>query len=255
MERLTSSNGCQIAYERSGSGPPLVLVGGAFSTRTTGAEVSGDLESDFTVYCYDRRGRGDSEDQAEYAPEREVEDLTAVIEAAGGDAFVFGQSSGGALTLETAAAGAPIRALVVNEPPYTGTEGSRLRTGERLSELVAAGHRDQAVELFLRGIGVPEPGIEQTKASPAWPGMTALAHTLAYDTRLCNDGIVPVERLARISCPVLATAGGASPAWAPAVAQTIARGVQSGAWRLLEGLGHNVPPEVLAPLLRERLLA
>ena len=96
MERLTSSNGCQIAYERSGSGPPLVLVGGAFSTRTTGAEVSSDLESDFTVYCYDRRGRGDSEDQAEYAPEREVEDLTAVIEAAGGDAFVFGQSSGGA---------------------------------------------------------------------------------------------------------------------------------------------------------------
>ena len=150
-------------------------------------------------------------------PEREVEDLTAVIEAAGGDAFVFGQSSGGALTLETAAAAAPIRALVVNEPPYTGTDGSSLRTGERLDELVAAGHPDQAAEVFLRGSGVPEPGIEQTKASPGWPGMVALAHTLSYDIRLCNDGVVPVDRLARISCPVLATAGGASPDWAPAV--------------------------------------
>ena len=255
MDTLTSSNGCRIAYERAGSGPPLVLVGGAFSSRASGAPIAAELGADFTVYSYDRRGRGDSGDQAEYAPQREVEDLTALIETAGDDAFVFGQSSGGALTLETAAAGAQIRALVVNEPPFTGTEGSRLRTGERLAELVAAGHPDQAAELFLRGSGVPEPGIEQTKASPGWPAMTALAHTLAYDIRLCNDGAVPVDRLAGISCPVLATAGGASPDWAPAVAQAIAGAVKDGEWRLLEGLGHNVPPEVLAPLLRERFLA
>ena len=255
METLTSSNGCRIAYERSGAGPPLVLVGGAFSSRSSAAPIAAELGADFTVYCYDRRGRGDSGDQAEYAPEREVEDLTAVIEAAGGDAFVFGQSSGGALTLETAAAAAPIRALVVNEPPYTGTDGSSLRTGERLDELVAAGHPDQAAEVFLRGSGVPEPGIEQTKASPAWPGMVALAHTLSYDIRLCNDGVVPVDRLARISCPVLATAGGASPDWAPAVAETVAAAASDGEWRLLVGLGHNVPIDVLAPLLREQFLA
>ena len=255
MQMLTSSNGCRIAYERFGSGPPLVLVGGAFSSRATGAAVAGDLGSAFTVYCYDRRGRGDSPDQPEYAPEREIEDLTAVIEAAGGDAFVFGQSSGGALTLETAAAGARIRALVVNEPPFTGTEGSSRRTGDRLAELVATGHPDQAVELFLRGSGVPEAAVEQTKTSPAWPGMVALAPTLPYDVQLCNDGVVPVDRLAQISCPVLATAGGASPAWASTVAETIAGAVGHGEWRVLEGLGHNVPAEVLGPLLRERFLA
>jgi pimeloyl-ACP methyl ester carboxylesterase len=232
-----------------------VLVGGAFSSRAAAAPIAAGLGADFTVCCYDRRGRGDSGDQDEYEPEREVEDLTAVIDAAGGDAFVFGQSSGGALTLEAAAAGAPIRALVVNEPPFTGTEGSSLRTGERLAELVAADHPDQAVELFLRGTGLLEAAVEQTKTSPAWPGMVAVAHTLPYDIRLCNDGIVPVDRLTRISCPVLATAGGASPDWAPAVAQAIAQAVQDGEWRRLEGLGHNVPVDVLAPLLRERFLA
>ena len=255
METLTSSNGCRIAYERSGSGPPLLLVGGALSSRASAAPLVPGLAVNFTVYCYDRRGRGDSGDQPEYAPEREVEDLIALIEAAGGDAFVFGQSSGGALTLETAAAGAPIRALVVNEPPYTGTEGSALSRGDELARLVAGGQPDRAVELFLRGSGVPEPGIEQTRASPAWPSMTALAHTLAYDVRLCNDGVVPVERLAQISCPVLATASSASPAWAPAVAETIAGAVADGEWRSHDGIGHNVPAEVLAPLLRDRFLA
>ena len=124
---------------------------------------------------------------------------------------MFGQSSGGALTLETAAAGVPMRALLVNEPPFTGTEGSSLRTGETARRAGRRRPPDRAVELFLRGTGLPEPGIEQTKTSPTWPGMVGLAHTLAYDIRLCNDGIVPVDRLARISCPVLATAGGASP--------------------------------------------
>ena len=254
METVTSSNGCRIAYERSGTGPPLVVVGGAFSSRASGLAVAAGLTADFTVYCYDRRGRGDSDDQAEYTPELEVEDLAAVIDAAGGDGFVFGQSSGGALTLETAAAGSPIRALVVNEPPYTGTPGSSLRQADELAGLIAAGQPDRAAELFLRASGVPEGVIEQTRASPGWSAMVAIAHTLPYDVRLCNDGVVPVDRLARISCPVLATAGGASPAWAPAVAETIAGAVVDGEWRVLEGLGHNVPPDVLAPLLRERFL-
>lgn len=255
MQTLTSSNGCRIAYERSGSGPPLLLVGGAFSTRASAATIAVELAADFTVYCYDRRGRGDSDDQPEYAPQREIEDLIAVIETAGGDAFVFGQSSGGALTLETAAGGAPIRALVVNEPPYTGTAGSSLRQADELAALIAAGRPDEAAELFMRGSGIPEPVIAQTKGSPGWPGMVAIAHTLSYDVRLCNDGVAPVDRLGRISCPVLATAGGASPAWAPAVAQTVAATVADGEWRLLEGLGHNVPPDVLAPLLRESFLS
>jgi pimeloyl-ACP methyl ester carboxylesterase len=254
METLTSSNGCRIAYDRSGSGPPLVLVGGAFSSRASAAPIASELAADFTVYCFDRRGRGDSDDQAEYATEREVEDLAAVIEVAGGDAFVFGQSSGGALTLESAAAGASIRALVVNEPPYTGTAGSSLRRADELAALIAAGHPDRAAELFMRGSGIPKAVIEQTKASPGWQGMVEIAHTLSYDVRVCNDGVVPVDRLGRISCPVLATAGGASPTWAPAVARTIAGAVNEGEWRTLEGLGHNVPVEVLGPLLRERFL-
>lgn len=254
METVRSSDGCRIAYERSGRGSPLVLVGGAFSTRETSAPAVAALDGDFAVYRYDRRGRGDSEDAAVYAPEREVEDLAAVIAAAGGDAFVFGQSSGAALSLETAATGALVRAVLANEPPYTGTEGSSYEMADRLAELVASGHPEQAAERFVRNTGAPDAVVEQTKAWEGWPGMVAIAHTLPYDVRLCNDGVVPVQRLAQISCPVLATAGGLSTAWAPAAAQTIAEAVPAGEWRLLDGVGHNLPVEVLAPLLREFFL-
>lgn len=146
METVRSSDGCRIAYERSGRGSPLVLVGGAFSTRETSAPAAAALDGDFAVYRYDRRGRGDSGDAAVYAPEREVDDLAAVIAAAGDDAFVFGQSSGAALSLETASTGAPVRAVLANEPPYPGTEGSSYEMADQLAELVASGYPEQAAE-------------------------------------------------------------------------------------------------------------
>jgi pimeloyl-ACP methyl ester carboxylesterase len=255
VEPVRSTDGCAIAVERSGNGPPLVIVNGAFGTRQTGAPLASLLQDDFTVYRYDRRGRGDSGDTEVYAVEREAEDLDAVIEAAGGQAFVFGHSSGAALSLETAAAGAGVRGLVVHEPPYVGGPGTSVETASVFAALVAAGRGEDVAERFLANTGMPTEMVAQTKASPGWPDMVALAHTLPYDVRMCNRGEVPAARLGQISCPVLATAGSLSPAWATGAVEAIADAIPAGEWRLLEGQAHNVVPVVLVELLRERFRA
>jgi pimeloyl-ACP methyl ester carboxylesterase len=252
VEPVTSADGCAIAVERSGDGPPVVFVNGAFSTRASGALLAALLGDEFAVYRYDRRGRGDSGDATEYAVEREVEDLDAVIAGAGGQAFVFGHSSGAALTLETAAAGAGVLGLLIHEPPYVPGPGTSRESADEFATMVAAGRRDEVADQFLRNTGMPEEIVEQAKAGPGWPAMVGLAHTLPYDVRMCNVGVVPVERLTRISCPVLATAGSLSPSWALEVAQSVANAVSDGEWRVLDGQAHNVAPDVLASLMRER---
>ena len=118
VQSVVSRDGTQIAYEQSGAGPALILIGGAFGERTTAAGLAALLAPRFTVFAYDRRGRGGSGDTPTYAVEREVEDLEALIDRAGGAAFVYGHSSGAALAIEASAEGLPIGRLVLYEPPY-----------------------------------------------------------------------------------------------------------------------------------------
>lgn len=252
---VTSADGVTLAYERSGSGPALVIVNGALSTRQTGAPLAPLLDPDFTLYRYDRRGRGESSDAAASRPENEIQDLAAIVAATGETPFVFGQSSGAAIVLEAAASGVAMRGVVVNEPPYVPGPGTATETAAELAALAADGRRDEAVELFMHGSGIPEAIIEQTRASPAWPSLLALAPTLAYDVRVLNEGVVPADRLAAITCPVLATTGSLSPPWAAASVRAVAEAVSDGEWRVLEGQAHNVAPDVLASVLRERFLA
>jgi alpha-beta hydrolase superfamily lysophospholipase len=130
---VTSSDGTTIGFDRRGTGPGLVLVDGALSYRGSGpmAGVADALSSGFTVYTYDRRGRGESTDTAPHAVEREVEDLAAVIAAAGGSAYWCGRSSGAVLAPEAAASGLPITKLALYEPPLT-VGGRRLAGGRRI---------------------------------------------------------------------------------------------------------------------------
>jgi pimeloyl-ACP methyl ester carboxylesterase len=254
INTMTAPDGVTIAYERSGSGPALVIVNGALSTRATVAPLASLLDPDFTLYRYDRRGRGDSSDAAASTPEHELQDLAAIVAATGETPVVFGQSSGAALALEAAASGVPVRGLVVNEPPYVPGPGTAPETAGELAALAADGRRDEAVERFMQVSGIPEVVIEQTKASPAWPALLDVAPTLAYDVRLLNEGIVPTDRLKAITCPVLATTGSLSPPWAAAAVRTVAEAVADGEWRVLEGQAHNVAPDVLGAILRERFL-
>jgi pimeloyl-ACP methyl ester carboxylesterase len=185
-----------------------------------------------------------------YATEREIDDLEAVLAAVGEPAFVFGHSSGAALALEGAARGLPVRQLVAYEPPYVG-DRARTTFADELTELVANGQRSEAAARFILNTGAPAAQVEQMKASEGWAAMEALAHTLPYDIRLCNDGAVPVQRLVQIDCPTLAVAGALSPAWATAAADEIAAAVPDGESRLLDGQSHGVADEVLVPLLTD----
>jgi pimeloyl-ACP methyl ester carboxylesterase len=256
VDTLTSTDGTPIAYQSSGAGPALVLVVGAFCDRTTTADLTPLLAPHFTVYSYDRRGRGSSGDSPDYSTDREVDDLAALIVAAGGSARVYGHSSGAALALEAAARGVPISGMVAYEPPYTarddGTGGStELLEGVRAR--IAAGDRDGAAALFLQGAGTPAEVVPMIRQSPGWPRMLELAPALVYDLTLSNGGVVPRQRLARIGVPTVTVSGGASAEWAARAGAAIADAVPGARHVVLAGQTHAVAHEVIAPLLIESL--
>jgi len=244
------------------SGPPpagpSIYVGGALNDRSSGAPLAGLLASRFTVISYDRRGRGASGDTQPYAVEREVEDLEAVIAAAGGPAFVYGMSSGGVLALEAAAHGLAITKLAIYEPPFMADDSQRQGAREyatKLTERLSADRRGDALELFMTRTGVPAEMIGQMRGAPMWPALEALAPSLAHDAAVMGDGTrggsVPTDRLADLAVPTLVLDGGASPAWMREVAQRVANTLPAGQHRCLEGQTHDVAPQALAPVLEE----
>ncbi|MBT2487594.1 alpha/beta hydrolase [Streptomyces sp. ISL-96] len=255
MTKVISRDGTPIAYERRGEGPPLILVGGAFSTGGAEAPLAALLAPRFGVVTYDRRGRGDSGDTPPYAVAREAEDLAALVEEERGPVSVYGMSSGGALVLEAAASGVPFDRIAVYEPPFTVVEPSdriaKARYTTRLGELLAAGDRGGAAELFLSVVGMEPEVVAQVREAPMWPELEAVAPTLAYDDAVMGDGTVPAERLASVRPPVLVVDGGASPHAMREAARRVAGAVRRGRHRTLTGQVHDVSPHVLAPVLRE----
>ncbi len=259
VRRVRSSDGTTIAFERTGEGPAVILVGGALSDRSAAAQLTALLAPRFTVFAYDRRGRGDSGDTAPYAVQREVEDLGALVREAGGAAFVFGHSSGAALALEAASRGVAISKLALYEPPYI-VDGSRSRLPEdytsHINELISSGRRGEAVEYFMtEGVSVPSEMIERMRRSPMWPALEGLAHTLPYDGMIMGDDMagkpLSPERWASVTIPALVMDGGASPAWTRNAVQATVDALPNAQRRTLEGQTHGAAPEVLAPVLME----
>lgn len=243
--KTLSRDGTPLAYERLGDGPAVVLVGGALCTGATPAPLAQALSDRFGAVTYDRRGRGDSGDTAPFAVAREVEDIAALIEASGGGAALYGISSGGAPALQAAASGLPVSKVAV----YEGGGKERQEYTERLTELLGQDRRGDAVELFMALAGMPQEMIAGARQSPMWPGMEAIAPTLAYDNAAMGDGLVPRECLASLPVPVLAVAGGASPEWMREAARAVADTAPEGTYRMLDGQTHMVDPQVLAPVL------
>jgi pimeloyl-ACP methyl ester carboxylesterase len=260
MNVVTSKDGTAIAFDRLGGGPAVILVGGAFVDRSENAGLATELAARFTVYNYDRRGRGDSGDTAPYALEREFEDLDALIAEAGGSAHAYGVSSGGALALEAAAAGLPINRIAVYEVPYNVADDGPQRQREyvdRLEAFLAEGCRSDAAELFMRIAGATDEMIAGAKQSPVWPGLEAIAPTLAYDAACMGNGQPPADRLATIGQPVLVATGGASPDsfvggggdFFANAADAIAASIPHAEQQTIEGQTHMVDPKALAPVL------
>ncbi|MEJ3658864.1 alpha/beta hydrolase [Actinomycetes bacterium KLBMP 9759] len=256
MQKVRSTDGTTIAFDQIGAGRPLVLVAGASCDRGVDAPIAQGLAEHFTVLNYDRRGRGDSGNTLPFAVEREIEDIAAMLDAAGGSAVVLGLSSGAALAAHAAAAGLPINALVMWEPPYVlDPDGARetKEYTERLHTLLAQGRYGDAVEQFMRRVGLPDEMIAGMRQSPYWALGEQLAPTLAYDAAVMGDATVPADLYATISVPTLLLAGSASPAWMRDAAQAVAGTIPGARFDVLEGQDHNVAGDVLAPAVRDFL--
>jgi pimeloyl-ACP methyl ester carboxylesterase len=255
VDRVTANDGTAIAFDRLGEGPPVILVCGGSTDRMVNAPLAALLARRFTVFNYDRRGRGDSGDTPPYTVQREIEDLDAVITAAGGSACVWGSSSGAALALEAAARGLAISRLALWEPPYRLKDGGPrppADTAKVFTELISQGRRGDAVEFFMaKVVRLPDEFVAQARNAPFWKAQEALAHTLAYDATIMGDYEVPAERVASVTTPTLVLTGGASPPWLHDTARAMVGLLPEGRHRVLEGQEHNVAPEAIAPALEE----
>jgi pimeloyl-ACP methyl ester carboxylesterase len=258
VKKIHSRDGTIIAFDQFGKGQPVILVGGAFQHRAIDpktAQLATLLAQHFTVFHYDRRGRGDSGNTKPYAVEREIEDLEALIKKAGGSAFVFGMSSGAVLALRAAARGLGIKKLALYEPPFnSGDDRARLASKnytKQLTALLAEGRRGDAVALAMMTFGSPAEAIVGMRQMPIWSNFESVAPTLAYDNAIMGDGSVPTELMASITVPTLVIGGGASPAFMHEAAKAVADSLPNARQRTLEGQTHDVAPDVLSPVLVE----
>lgn len=262
---VRSPDGTTIAYDISaGDGPALILVGGAFSYRGWKGwrELTDLLAPRFRVVKYDRRGRGDSGDVAPYAFERELEDLDALVQAAGGSAHVFGMSSGGVLVLRAAAAGVPVERAAVYQPPFSVDTDGHVPPPDfqqQLQELVAAGKKGTAAGYFMRkGMGVPRPLVGMFRlARPLWRTLEAVAHTLPYDVAVMGETVygkpLAPAPWASIATPTLVIDGAKSPASLRKAADALAELMPNAERRTLAGQSHNPSMNVLGRVLEEFL--
>jgi pimeloyl-ACP methyl ester carboxylesterase len=271
----TSADGTRIAYEVHGSGPALVLVDGALCQRSTGPAraLARQLAPSFSVHAYDRRGRGESgpdasgRDRSEggrtaYDVDREIDDLAAVVEAAGGHAHVFGSSSGAALALAAAQRGVPIDRLALYEAPFILDDTHAPNDADlpaRMRSLVELGRRGDAVRLFLRTVGAPAPIVAVMRLLPVWRKLTGVAHTLPYDLaivighqqgRPLREGLYDA-----VTAPTLVIAGGKSPEYMRNAQAAVADAVPDGRVETLPGQTHMIRAKVTAPVVAAHLLA
>jgi len=253
---VTSKDGTKIAYVKAGHGPVVVLILGALNSRKSGAKLAKLLASRFTVVSYDRRGRGDSTDTAPYAPQREVEDIAALIDEVGGPVYLYGHSSGAALALQAAIKlRKQVRKLAIYEAPYALDGDARKAAKEYdrlLKKLLASGRNGDAVALFIRVVGVSEKQIRAMRRTPMWRGLEAVAPTLAYESAVLGGGhSLPTALLAGITTPTLVMHGGAGAPSMRDAAQAISEAIPKSQFRTLAGQTHGVRPKVLAPVLAE----
>lgn len=252
MPFVTSRDGTRIAYATQGSGKPLLFVGGAFSDHTTGAELAAELATEFMIVTYDRRGRGESGDAPDYAVQKELDDLAALLSVTGEGTVLLGFSSGAMLALESARQGTASGPLILVEPPYLLDE-SRPRPPldfpARLTGLVEAGRRGDAVELFQADfIGMPRQIVEQLRHAPFRPGLEAMAQTTAYDAMIAGDLALDPALPRAIRQPALTLAGTDSTPFLLETAMALAGLLPDGRFVGIAGMNHSLTP-ALAPAI------
>jgi pimeloyl-ACP methyl ester carboxylesterase len=274
MEKVISKDGTPIAYEKTGSGPAVILVDGAFCSRNFGPmpKLTPLLAAHFTVFTYDRRARGDSGDNRTrggsgdsharggsgdskpYDVRREIEDLDALIKVAGGSTCLFGISSGAILALLAAASGLRVTKLALFEPPFVGDRQGRMpkNPAEELQRLIAEEKKGEAVIYYLRRImGLPVIITFILRLTPNWPKMKANANSLPYDAAICGDFQVPKEQAGSVLIPTLVIDSEKSPKMLRDAVATVTAILPNANRKTLKGKVHDVPPAILAPVLKD----
>lgn len=265
MNKVISKDGTIIAYDKIGSGQAVILVDGALCYRASGPSgpLAEQLADQFTVFTYDRRGRGNSSDTPSYSVEREIEDIEALIKEAAGDVFLYGISSGAALALEAVNNGLPVKKLALYEAPFI-TDGSRKPVSgsylEELNSFLDSNRRSAAVKHFMKNaVGLPAIVVTLMPLMPAWSKLKGVAHTLPYDSIILGDTVsgkpLPADRWSSVSIPVIVLSGGKSQKWIQNSSNQLARILSDARHETLEKQSHTVKPEVLAPVLKEFFLS
>jgi pimeloyl-ACP methyl ester carboxylesterase len=258
MNKVVSKDGTEIAYDKQGQGPAVILVDGALGYRSFGPmpELAKLLSTHFTIVTYDRRGRGDSGDYKPYAVEREIEDIEALIDEVGGFAYLYGISSGACLALEASIKlGAKVKKLAIYEAPYKSGENAPedwIEYSKQLARLLATGSRGDAVALFMAFVGTPANQIESMRKTPMWSMFEAIAPTLLYDTATMGaDRSVPTERVSHITASTLVMHGGAGHPFIKQTALALSKAIPNAEFQTIEGQTHAVASEAIAPVLAE----
>ena len=244
---VLSEDGTRIAFSRTGDGPVLILVepAGHYRDLTAFDGLVSLLAASFTVYTYDRRGRGQSGDTLPFKPGREVEDLAALVREAGGSAFAYGHSSGALLALYAAANRVPFAGLVLLEPPLnTENPGQPDPLTGQLATLIEAGKKAEAVEHFHAAIGVPEEMIDGMRGTDRWDKMVGIAQTVVYDC-LLSEAITPAV-LGKVAVPVLVLDSEGSTDNLTSWAATAAQLIPDARHKSLPGEWHMVAPDLIA---------
>lgn len=259
MGTVLSKDRTKIAYDKVGQGPPIILVDGALAYRAFGSmpELANLLSPNFTAVAFDRRGRGESGDTKPFAVEREIEDIEALIDVVGGQAYVYGISSGGCLAIEAAIKlENKVKKLAVYEAPYNSDE--RYLEGwkeyiRKLKESIDANRRGDAVALFMAFVGTPADQIEGMRKAPIWSMFEAEAPTLLYDAAAMggSDRSVPIKRVSAITASPLVMHGGDGAPFMRETALALSKAIPKAKFRTLEGQTHAVDSKSIAPILSE----
>jgi pimeloyl-ACP methyl ester carboxylesterase len=259
MAHIQSKDGTRITFDKTGTGPAIIVVNGALSYRALFDDKSlvSALSKHFTIYTYDRRGRGESTDTKPYNVEKEIEDIEALIRDAGGSAYLYGVSSGAALSLLAAASlgEAKVPRLILYEPPY-GTDSEKDKQQfedqrKRIEELINKGNRGDATTFHFTAIGTPPEALEDLRKSPQWPLMESVEHTLAYDYAILDDGAIPVDAARKAMMPALVMNGEKSFEFMSEAAKKLSGIMPNAQWKTLKGQTHQASPEIIAPVLAE----
>lgn len=254
MNTVISKDGTRIAYKKNGTGPVVILVDGAFCSKEFGPmpKLAPFLTQNFTVFTYDRRARGESGDTKPYAIEREIEDIDALIQFAGGAVCLFGISSGAILAMHAAAYGLSVIKLALFEPPFVANPNKhRTSNGnQQLSHLISEGKRGEACSFYLtKIIGAPFFIPFILRLTPNWTKMKANANSLPYDATICGDFQIPGDVVSRITIPVIVIDSNKSPHPLRNAAHEVHKAMPNSLQKTLNGKVHDAPPEVLAPEL------